>query len=61
MTGSELLAALEQCGFTILRRSTSYVWLGRGKDVLMLDHDGDVDDGVAEKILERARKSPAET
>lgn len=61
MTGSQLLAALELYGFTIVRRSKSCVWVSRGNDVLMLDHDGDIDDDVAKKILERARDLSTQT
>lgn len=56
MTGLELLAALEREGFAIVRRSQSYVWLGRGEDVLLLDPSADVDDDVAKQLLERARR-----
>jgi hypothetical protein len=56
VAGSQLLATLELYGFTIIRRSKRFVWVGRGNDVLMLDLDGDIDDDVAEQILERARK-----
>jgi hypothetical protein len=56
MTGRELLAALEREGFAVTRRSQSYVWLGRGKDVLLLDPGADVDDKVAAQLIERARK-----
>jgi len=61
VTGRQLLAALELYGFTIVRRSKSCVWVARGKDVLMLDHEGDVDDHVAEQILERARQVSTRT
>jgi predicted RNA binding protein YcfA (HicA-like mRNA interferase family) len=59
MTGRELLAALEREGFAVVRRSQSYVWLGRGKDVLLLDPAADVDEKVAEQLIERARKPPS--
>jgi Holliday junction resolvase len=54
--GRELIEALEREGFAVVRRSTSYVWLGRGKDVLLLDQDGEISDDVAHQLLERARK-----
>jgi crotonobetainyl-CoA:carnitine CoA-transferase CaiB-like acyl-CoA transferase len=58
MTGIELLAALEREGFAIVRRSQSYVWIGRGKDVLLLDPSAEVDDDVAKRLIERARQPP---
>jgi hypothetical protein len=56
MTGAELLAALEAEGFRVMRRSQRYVWLGRGKDFLMLDAEADVDEEVSAQILDCARK-----
>jgi crotonobetainyl-CoA:carnitine CoA-transferase CaiB-like acyl-CoA transferase len=58
VTGQQLLAALEREGFSVVRRSQSYVWVGRGKDVLMLDHDGEVDDEIANRLLAEAQKPP---
>lgn len=58
MTGLDLVAALEREGFAVVRRSQSYVWMGRGEDVLMLDPDAEVEDGVAHQLLEQARKPP---
>lgn len=60
MIGRELAALLEREGFGVIRRSRSYVWLGRGKDVLMVDVDSDVDDELAQELLARARaRQPA--
>jgi crotonobetainyl-CoA:carnitine CoA-transferase CaiB-like acyl-CoA transferase len=56
MTGKDLAALLEAEGFSVVRRSQSYVWLGRGKDVLLVDLDADLTDEVAEQLLARARE-----
>jgi crotonobetainyl-CoA:carnitine CoA-transferase CaiB-like acyl-CoA transferase len=56
MIGKDLAALLEGEGFSVVRRSQSYVWLGRGKDVLLVDLDADLSDEVAEQLLARARE-----
>lgn len=55
MIGRELAAQLEIEGFTIVRRSQAYVWLGRGKDVLLVDLEAEVPDDVAHQLIHRAR------
>lgn len=55
MMGRELVHLLEVEGFAIVRRSKSFVWLGRGKAVLLIDIDADIASDVASEILEHAR------
>lgn len=59
MEGHELVALLEQEGFSVVRRSQSYVWLGRGEAVLLIDTNGEIADDVAQEILDRARNDTA--
>lgn len=59
MIGRELVTLLEGEGFSIVRRSQSYVWLGRGKAVLLIDMAGEIADEVAQEILDRARDGTA--
>ncbi len=59
MIGSELVELLEREGFAVVRRSQSYVWLGRDKAVLLIDANGDIADEVAQEILARARDGTA--
>ena len=59
MNGRELVELLEHEGFAIVRRSQSYVWLGRGKAVLLIDTDGEISAEVAQEILDRARNDTA--
>ena len=59
MIGRELVALLEGEGFAIVRRSQSYVWLGRGKAVLLIDMAGEIAAEVAQEILDRARDGTA--
>lgn len=58
MLGRELAAVLEREGFSVARRSRSYVWLERGRDSLLVDLDADIEDEVANQLLERARRAP---
>lgn len=59
MMGHELVALLAQEGFSVVRRSQSYVWLGRGKAVLLIDTNGEIAADVAREILDRARNDTA--
>ncbi len=59
MMGRELAALLEQEGFSVVRRSQSYVWLGRGKAVLLIDTNAEIAGDVAQEILDRARNHTA--
>lgn len=58
MTGSALIALLEQHGFSIVRRAKSYVWVGRGNDVLLVDEEAELEDEVVNALLEQARRLP---
>ena len=59
MMGHELVELLEQEGFSVVRRSQSYVWLGRGKAVLLIDTNGEIAADVAQEILDQARNHTA--
>jgi hypothetical protein len=59
MIGHELVGLLEAEGFAVVRRSQSYVWLGRGKAVLLIDLAGEIAGEVAQDILDRAREGTA--
>ena len=59
MIGRELVALLENEGFSVVRRSQSHVWLGRGKAVLLIDMTGEIAADVAQEILDRARDNTA--
>jgi Holliday junction resolvase len=59
MVGRELVELLEKEGFSAVRRSQSYVWLGRGKAVLLIDTNGEIAADVAQEILDRARNDTA--
>jgi Holliday junction resolvase len=59
MIGAELVELLENEGFSVVRRSQSYVWLGRGKAVLLIDIAGEIAVEVAQEILDRARNDSA--
>jgi Holliday junction resolvase len=59
MLGSDLVTLLEKEGFAVVRRSQAYVWLGRGKAVLLIDTSGEIAAEVAQDILERARTNTA--
>jgi Holliday junction resolvase len=59
MVGRELVELLEKEGFSVVRRSQSYVWLGRGKAVLLIDTNGEIAADVAQEILDRARNDTA--
>lgn len=54
MTGREFVAALEKYGFTVRRRSKSFVWLLRGEQSLMVDEDSTVPDAFLERLLASA-------
>jgi hypothetical protein len=51
MTGRELSDALEEAGFVVRRRSTSFVWMARGDQVLMIDLEARIPEGYAARIL----------
>jgi len=38
-------------GFVVRRRSTSFVWLGRGEQVLMVDLDSAIPDAFLDRLL----------
>ena len=59
MIGRELVELLEHEGFRVVRRSQSYVWLGRGEAVLLIDTSGEIAAEVAQEILDRARDGTA--
>ena len=59
MMGHELVALLAQEGFSVVRRSQSYVWLGRGEAVLLIDTNGEIAADVAQEILDHARNHTA--
>lgn len=45
------MRALEVQGFVVRRRSASFVWLGRGEQVLMVDLDSAIPDAFLDRIL----------
>ena len=45
------MKALEAQGFVVRRRSTSFVWMGRGDQILMVDLDSAIPDGFLETLL----------
>ncbi|MDB4944375.1 MAG: hypothetical protein JWP97_3909 [Labilithrix sp.] len=51
MTGREFVGALEKHGFTVRRRSRSFVWLLRGDQSLMVDEEANVPDAFLERLL----------
>jgi hypothetical protein len=55
MNGKDLIGALEREGFAIVRRSKSYVWVGRGKDTLLVDEEGEVAEDIAQQLITRAK------
>ena len=57
MTGREFVVALETQGFVVKRRSSSFVWMGRDDQTLMVDLDSMIPDGFLDKILGSSRRS----
>ncbi|AKV03122.1 hypothetical protein AKJ09_09785 [Labilithrix luteola] len=55
MTGRELVAGLELAGFQIRRRSKTFVWLGRGEQVVMVDEESTVPDDMLDRLLRSSR------
>ena len=55
MIGRELIQLLEREGFSVVRRSQTLVWLGRGEAVLLIDMAADIANDVANDILEKAQ------
>jgi len=51
MTGREFVVALETQGFVVRRRSSSFVWMGRGDQVLMVDLESTIPDGFLDTLL----------
>ena len=54
MTGREFVAALETHGFSVRRRSRSFVWLARGEQTLMVDEDATIPEAFLQRIVPRA-------
>lgn len=50
------MVALEMQGFVVRRRSSSFVWMGRDDQTLMVDVDSTIPDGFLETLL-GSRKS----
>jgi hypothetical protein len=59
MTGRQFAQALEAEGFVIRRRSTSYVWMARGEQTLMIDIDATMPDGLLERLLADTTTPPS--
>ena len=57
MTGREFVGALEKHGFTVRRRSKSFVWLLRGDQSLMVDEESTVPEAFLERLLGAAPQS----
>jgi hypothetical protein len=57
--GPDLLATLERAGFTVSRRSKSFVWLVRGEDQLLIDVNADIEDNLAREIIAHATRPPS--
>ena len=51
MTGRDFVAALEAHGFVVRRRSTSFVWLGRADQILMVDLESRIPEAFLERLL----------
>jgi hypothetical protein len=60
MKGHELIAALEREGFCVSRRSKSYTWLARGGDEVLIEVEGEIEEGLARIILEHAKHASQE-
>ncbi len=45
------MKALESQGFVVRRRSTSFVWMGCGDQILMVDLESAIPDGFLETLL----------
>lgn len=54
MTGREFVAALETHGFSVRRRSRSFVWLARGEQTLLVDEDATIPEALLQRIVPRA-------
>ena len=57
MTGREFVKALESQGFVVRRRSTSFVWMGCGDQILMVDLESAIPDGFLETLLASKKSS----
>ena len=55
MNGKDLIDNLAREGFGIVRRSKTFVWVGRGDDVVLIDEEAEVSDDVATQLLAEAR------
>jgi len=59
MTGREFVQALETQGFIVKRRSSSFVWLARGDQSLMVDEEAVIPQAFLESLLGRGSQPPA--
>ena len=58
MTGREFVGALERNGFTIRRRSKSFVWLMRDEQSLMVDEESTVPEAFLDRLLGAGSRAP---
>ena len=59
MNGREFVKALETQGFSIKRRSSSFVWLARADQSLMVDEDALIPQAFLETLLGKRSHPPA--
>ncbi len=59
MTGREFVKALEEQGFSIKRRSSSFVWLARGDQTLMVDEEAVIPQAFLDRLLGMRSLPPA--
>ena len=60
MNGRDFVAELERHGFIVRRRSSTFVWVARGDQTLMLDVEATVPDTYLARILAPRPRPPAE-
>ena len=58
MNGRDFVAELERHGFTVRRRSSTFVWVARGDQTLMLDVEATVPDTYLARILAPRPRPP---
>lgn len=61
MTGRDFVVELERHGFVVRRRSSTFLWVGRGEQTLMLDVEATVPETYLARILATRSRPPMST